>query len=97
MAEIYGVLISPSWLFIALLITVILSIATPPIPGGGLTCFTMLFIQLQIPKEAIAIMITLNLVLEFMATPVDLFCLQAEMVELAGSLDMLDVDCLRRE
>ena len=56
----------------------------------------MLFIQLQIPKEAIAIMITLNLVLEFMATPVDLFCLQAEMVELAGSLDMLDVDCLRR-
>lgn len=79
------------------LITVILSIAAPPVPGGALTCFTMLFIQLQIPEEAVAIMITLNMFLEFMATAVNLFCLQAELVELAGSLNMLDVERLRQK
>lgn len=97
MAETYWVPTSPSWLVIALLITVILSIAAPPVPGGALTCFTMLFIQLQIPEEAVAIMITLNMFLEFMATAVNLFCLQAELVELAGSLNMLDVERLRQK
>ena len=40
---------------------------------------------------------TLNVILEFFGTAVNLFCLQAELVELAGSLDRLDVEMLRRK
>ncbi|MBP3684995.1 MAG: cation:dicarboxylase symporter family transporter [Oscillospiraceae bacterium] len=85
----------PAWLVSALLITVVLAVAAPPVPGGGLTCYTMLFLQLNIPSEAVAITLALNVILEFFGTAVNLFCLQAELMELAGSLDRLDVEMLR--
>lgn len=97
MAEIYGVTVSPAWLATALLIAIVLAVAAPPIPGGALTCYTILFAQLQIPMEAIAVTIALNVILEFFTTAVDLFCLQAELVELAASLDLLDVRRLREK
>lgn len=56
-----------------------------------------MFLQLNIPTEAVAITIALNVILEFFGTAVNLFCLQAELVELAGSLDRLDVETLRRK
>jgi len=96
MAEVYGTSISPTWLITLMLISVILAVAAPPVPGGALTCYTILFMQLNIPAEALAITIALNVVLEFAATGVNLLCLQTELVELAGALDMLDIEKLRR-
>lgn len=97
MAEIYGVTVSPAWLATACLIAIVLAVAAPPIPGGALTCYTILFVQLKIPMEAVAVTIALNVILEFIATAVNLFCLQAELVELAAGLDMLDVRKLREK
>lgn len=95
MAEIYGVTVSPVWMATACIIAIVLAVAAPPIPGGALTCYTILFVQLNIPLEAIAVTIALNVILEFAATAVNLFCLQAELVELAAGLDLLDVERLR--
>lgn len=95
MAEIYGVTVSPVWLAMAFLIAIVLAVAAPPIPGGALTCYTILFVQLKIPMEAIAVTIALNVILEFFTTAADLFCLQAELVELAAGLDMLDTGKLK--
>jgi Na+/H+-dicarboxylate symporter len=97
MAEIYAVNIAPMWILTALIISVILAIAAPPIPGGALTCYTMLFVQLNIPAEAIPIIIALNVIMEFFATPCNIFTLQMELVELAGDLNMLDYNKLRKE
>ena len=97
MAEIYGVTVSPVWLVTAFLIAIVLAVAAPPIPGGALTCYTILFVQLKIPMEAIAVTIALNVILEFATTAVNLFCLQAELVELAAGLDMLDIKRLREK
>ena len=97
MAEIYNISISPSWILTALIISVVLAIAAPPIPGGGLTCYTMLFVQLNIPAEAIPLMIALNVITEFLGTAVNIMCLQMDLVELAGDLDMLDYDKLRKD
>lgn len=60
MAEIYGVKISPVWLITALIIAVVLAVATPPIPGGALACYTILLLQLEIPAQAIAIAVAIN-------------------------------------
>lgn len=95
MAEIYGVAITPAWLLTALFISVMLAIAAPPVPGSSLTCYTLLFTQLGIPMEAVAIITALNVILEFIATSSDLFCLQLALTDLGGSLDMLDMDTLR--
>ena len=96
MAEVYGTAISPTWIITMLIISVILAVAAPPVPGGALTCYTILFMQLNIPTEALAITIALNVIFEFFATAVNLLCLQTELVELAGELDMLDVEKLHR-
>lgn len=95
LAELYSVSITPSWLVTLFLLAVIISIAAPPVPGGALTCYTILICGLNIPAEAISIAIALNVVLEFVATGVNLFCLQMELIELAGSMDMLDETLLR--
>ena len=97
MAEIYAVNISPTWILTALIVSVILGIAAPPIPGGALTCFTMLFVQLNIPAEGIPTVIALNVLRDFFATACNIFTLQMEMVELAGDLNMLDYNKLRKE
>lgn len=96
MGELYQVEMSPGWLASALLIAVVLAVAAPPVPGGALTCYTMLFTQLNVPNQAITIAITLNIIMDFVATAVNVLCLQAELVELAGGMDMLDVDALRQ-
>ena len=95
MAEVYGVPISLPWLLSAIIITFVLAVAAPPIPGGALICYTMLMTQLGIPDEAIAIAIAFNVILEFAATAFNLACLQLELVELSGELDMLDMKVLR--
>lgn len=52
--------------------------------------------DVEIPAQAIAIAVAINVILDFIATAVDLFCLEAELTELAGELKMLDVDKLRK-
>ena len=95
MAEIYGVEINLGWLITAVLVAVVLAIAAPPVPGGALTSYTMMFIQLDLPADAIAVIIALNMVLEFITTTVNVACLQMELVELSGSLELLDGETLR--
>jgi len=97
MAETFGVAITPTWMLTCTIISVVLAIAAPPIPGAALTCYTILFMQLSIPNDAIAVIIALNIILEFVATAANLFCLQSEMVDISGALDLLDEECLRSQ
>ena len=96
MAELYAVPVSVSWLITAAIVTSLLAIAAPPIPGGALSCYTVMFLQLGIPAEAVVVAIALNTVLEFVATMTNLSSLQMELVLLADGLDMLDKDILRK-
>ncbi len=50
----------------------------------------MLVMQLGLTAEAIAIAIAFNVILEFVSTAVNVAVLQLELVELSGSLGMLD-------
>jgi len=96
MAENYVISITPIWMLTAFIISVVLAIAAPPVPGAALTCYTILFTQLGIPADAVAVVIALNVILEFVTTAVNLFCLQTELVELSGSLNYLDKEKLRK-
>ncbi len=88
--QMYGVVITPMWLLVAVLVSGILAIATPPIPGGALSCYTILFLQLGIPTPGIALAISIDLVLDFLLTAINLYCLQTHLVLLAQDMDMLD-------
>jgi Na+/H+-dicarboxylate symporter len=74
----------------------LLAIATPPVPGGALTCYTVLFVQLGIPLEALTIAVALDVVADFIITSTDLTYFQMELIEITDQLGMLDKKMLHR-
>ncbi len=96
MAECYQVEITAAWLVMAFLVTCFVAIAAPPIPGGALTCYTLIFTQLAIPTEAVAMAIVLNVLMGCMATGTNLYALQCELTLLSDQLDLIDRDVLRK-
>ncbi|MBQ7954395.1 MAG: cation:dicarboxylase symporter family transporter [Lachnospiraceae bacterium] len=95
MAEIYGTAITPMWIVLAIFTSVMLTVATPPIPGGSVALCTVLFSQLGIPLEGLAIAVAVDVVADFFITATEIFCLQSELVVLSGSLNMLDTGKLQ--
>lgn len=96
MGEVYGIVMTPVWIVTALLVSGILAIATPPIPGGALSCYTVLFMQLGIPAEGVALAVSIDMVMDFVLTAANLLYLQGEMLFAAENLDMLDADILKQ-
>lgn len=95
MSEIYAVSVTPLWIIMTIFTSVILKIATPPIPGGAVALYTILFNQLGIPLEGLAVTVAIDVIADFFATATDMFCLQSELVILSGKLHMLNTDKLR--
>jgi Na+/H+-dicarboxylate symporter len=97
MAEIFGVAITLPWLLIAILLSGILAMAAPPIPGGAISSYTILFSQLGIPPEALPFAIAIEVVFDFVATAVNITSLPIVLTMLAGRLTLLDENVLRKE
>ena len=96
MAEIYGVAITPNWLAITVLTCFLMGVSSPPVAGGAVVCFAVLFRQLGIPEEAIGFALAVNVLFDFILTAVNIYCLQMELIELSGSMQMLDEQTLRK-
>lgn len=96
-AEMFQVQCSFGWLITALFIVMILSVATPPIPGGALTAYTIIFKLLGIPAEALAIALAIDVIVDFIATGFDQFILPLALVNQASNFGKLDADILRSE
>ena len=94
-AALYDVELSTGSLVLCVVNAVVLSVAAPPIPGGAIACYTLMFLQLGIPLEAISIAATANVVLDFTDTCGNLMGLQVQLVHGAASMDLLDRDVLR--
>ncbi|MBQ3417146.1 MAG: cation:dicarboxylase symporter family transporter [Ruminococcus sp.] len=94
-ADMYGVEVTWAWLLAAFLLSFILSVATPPVLGGTTVCFSILFSQLGIKAEALAVIISVNAIFEFLTVAVNNYCLQSQIVLLGNSFGKLDHDRLR--
>ena len=93
-AENYGIAITPMWLILAYITVWLISFAVPPVAGGAIMGFTIVFSQLGIPMEAMAIAIALNALTDFPLTAMNVTGWQLTMIEVADSLDMLDKETL---
>lgn len=94
-AEMYGIEVSPSWLLIMIFSAGILALATPPIPGGAITAYTVLFSQLGIPSEAIAVALACDTLIDFIATGFDQYMLSFSILNQANRLGMVNKDILK--
>lgn len=95
-AETSGIACSISWIIVAIFISFILSIATPTIPGGAIPMYSVLFLQLGLPNTALAVIITLDVIFDFIATATDKSFIQLELVNQAKSNDLLNIKTLRK-
>lgn len=93
-AEAYHVSVSPAWIILLIFCCIALALATPPIPGGAMTAYTVLFLQLGIPAEALAIALACDTFVDFVTTGGDQFLLPLPLLTEAGKLGMLDRDVL---
>ena len=80
MASAYGVEISIVWVITAVILSLLLVAAVPNIPGVSVSVITLLYAQLGLPAEAVALMIAINAPLQFLTVAVDTWCLAAECV-----------------
>ena len=96
MAEFYGISITPQFLIMAVLCIGLLSMAAPPIPGGALSTFAVLFLQLGIPSESIALAVALSSVMDYFMTSSGLASLQVQVALAADSVGMLDRSRLKK-
>lgn len=94
--ESYGVEITPIWIVTSIFVSGILAAATPPIPGGAMSCYTILFTQLGIPAAGIALAISVDLLMDYFVTACNITCLQTELVVDAKKLDMLEEGTLQK-
>ena len=97
MAAYYNVNVSLLWFIIAILICTFVAVATPPVPGGAIAAYTVIFTQLGIPSEALAIVITMDILFDFIATAFDGSFLQLELIRQADGNKMLNYDVLRNK
>ena len=96
-AEMYQVQCSLGWLLMAFIITTILAVATPPIPGGALTAYTIIFMMLDIPNEALAIALAIDVLVDFIDTGFDQFVLPFVLVNQASRIGRINLDILREK
>ncbi len=90
MADTYSVPITFSWIFAAILTCGLLALAVPPVPGGGIACYSILFLQLGIPVEALGVAVVLEIVLDFLSTSLNMVAVPVDMIHVAGKLDLID-------
>lgn len=95
--EQYSISISIEMLFSAWITVTLLSIATPPISGGTMACFTVLLSQMSVPEEAIAFALAINIIAERFCTIANLSMLELELVRIASKNNLLNKNVLTKK
>ncbi len=89
-ASVYHVQCTPVWLLLAVFLCIVLSVAVPPIPGGGAAVYTILFLQMGIPEAALAVALTLDIITDFAITAFDTLTLQMALINVSSKLGRID-------
>lgn len=89
-AKFYGIEISVSWIVSLVFCSSVLAMATPPIPGGAVASYTVLFTQLGIPSEALAVALACYTLFDFIDTGFNQLSLPFCLLNLAAKFGMVD-------
>ena len=95
LAEVYQAPVGPTWFAVAGFISLIVSLATPPVSGGTMICLNIMLNALGIPLDGLAIASVLALIFDFISTGSYIAMRHMEMVIQAGHLNLLDREVLR--
>lgn len=91
-----GVNISYGWLMVVMLLTVILFVATPPVPGANLLAYIMIFSQLKISSSVLIDAMIFDIIFGIFASAGNQALLQMELISQADKLGLLNRKRLRK-
>ena len=93
-AEIYQIAVGIPWLILAVVISTLIAIAMPPIPGADILCYTVLFSALCIPSEAIILATAVGIALDYLDTGINVMLMIFRIACDAKRLGKLDQNIL---
>lgn len=88
--------ISIGWLCIAVVLSVVMVVAAPPVPGSNLLAYIMIFSQLGIPNIALIAAMSFDLLYGIFAAAANQAVLQMDLVLQADRIGLLDREVLRK-
>ena len=86
----YDISITPLWCIIAAVLSVILFVATPPVPGANLLAYVALFARLGIPGEVLIDAMIFDIIFGIFASASNQLLLQLELVLQADRTGLLN-------
>ena len=92
----YRVEITAGWMLTAVVLTVVMSAAAPPVPGASLLTYMMLFSELGIPASALISATVFDILFGILAAAGNQTLLQLDLIRQADEIGLLDKDRLRR-
>lgn len=95
--SVYDVKISLMTLIVSVFIVTMLAVTTPPVPGGLLASYAILFAHFSIPNDALAIAMTLSVFMDFVDTAANVSLISPIIAVSANKLGMLDRSVLLGE
>jgi Na+/H+-dicarboxylate symporter len=95
-ARTLGVEADPTWYASAIIMAVVVFVATPPVPGANLLAYVALFSALGIPGSVLPDAMIFDIVFGIFAGAANQAMLQMEMVLQTSRLGLLDKQVLRR-
>lgn len=93
-ATAYDLPITPLWLMLLVLVSAVLTIATPPVAGGTNMAYSALFLQLGIPAEGMVLVLAAEPILDFLLTAVNSHVQVMLVVLTADNLKLLERETL---
>ena len=95
LAESCGLTVDIAWWITMWFVCAMLTLATPPVAGGTVSCLSILLLQLHIPEEGLVIGATYAMILDFLCTGFRIPILHMDLALLADRLGLLDHETLR--
>ena len=89
------VLISPMEMIIAVVMAVMLFVATPPIPGANILAYIAIISMLQIGNEFLVLALMFEIIYGVFASAANQFFVQMELIQQSGSIGLLNKKVLR--
>ena len=95
MAERYQIPTGISWILTLCIVSILIAIAAPPIPGAAFSCLTLIAAQMGIPFEGVVLAVAFEVICDRIHTATSVTSLPLELIEIALSLQMIDEETLR--
>ncbi len=95
-AKSYGLSAGPIWCIVAVIITVALLVATPPMTGIGLLAYSAIFARLGIPSSGLTIALLADVLFGFVTAAANQVMLQLDLVLQADRMGELNTTILRK-